>query len=224
MWGTLTKIFSKSNQKYWLLLLLVVLFVVAYTFIKKSISQKQIIEQYSQTLAYNGKQDSIKLFKLNDSLSVYRSNSKDMFFSIKQLKTQNSSLLSQISALKIKNKDLESFTNISTDTKDTAQNIPTVTKHDSVSNAPTFLQATYRDEYLYVQTTMQAQNIQPNKVPVYVSKFIVDRRDSIAIIDYKKYHSILFGIIHWNTTYNTLAFSYNPHEKITVVRTTKIVK
>lgn len=141
--------------------------------------------------------------RLNDSIEVYQAEVKNLFVTQNNLKVKYDKLLAES---KLKPKDVNSVTEIAS----VIHSVDTVyAEVDSFGG----LQAHLSDSFVSIDV-----DVFPDR------KTIIDYEvlDSLTVINVKKKHSWLFGLIKWTEHKNTRVISKNPKSNIVGLQTIEV--
>lgn len=167
--------------------------------------QKHYATSFEETIT--GLQTDIKRerIRLNDSISLYQAEAKVLAFSKKNLEAKYNDLLK---ASITRSKDVNSVTGVSTQT----HSIDTVT-----CLVDTFggIKAQVHDQWARIDVEINRE-----RQAIIGYSF----RDSLTIMTIQKKHSILFGLIKWNSHESTKVISHNPNAEVSALQTVTIIK
>lgn len=143
--------------------------------------------------------------RLNDSISVYQAEVRNLNFTKENLEAKYNKLLK---TSKLKPKDIESVTEVVT----VIHEVDTV-----VAEADSFggIKAQLQDPFVSIDV-----EVQPNL------KTLIDYevRDSLTVINVQKKHSWLFGLIKWKEHKGTRVINHNPKACITNLQTIDVIE
>lgn len=143
--------------------------------------------------------------QLNDSISVYQAEIKNLSFTKDNLEAKYNKLLK---ASKLKPKDVNSVTEIVT----VVHEVDTVwAKTDSFGG----INAQLKDPFVSIDV-----EVQPDM------KTLIDYevRDSLTVVTVQKKHSWLFGLIKWKEHKGTRVINHNPKASITNLQTIDVIE
>ena len=196
---------SKVPAWVWLL---IVVFVLGYSLHQSGLKvqkYKKEADVYENTISDLNQQIKQTEIKMNDSITLYQAEVKNLNYSIDNLNAKYNSLLK---ASRLRAKDVNSVTNIATKVVD---------KDTVVAVKDTFngLRAVYDDRFVRIDVNV-----------LHDLNTIVDYeiRDSLSVINVQKKHSILFGLIKWKSLESTRVINHNPKARIVGLETINVIE
>ena len=143
--------------------------------------------------------------RMNDSTRLHAAEVNNLRMTAENVQAKYDALLA---ASKIKKKDVNKVTTVSTIVMDTVY-VPV--EVDSFGG----LQTGYRDNFIDISV-----DINPEKMATigYAS------RDSLSLILTQKKHSILFGLIKWKSLERTTVINHNPKATISSLETINVIE
>ena len=188
--------------------LLIVTGVLGYSLHKSGIQIKKYKEEasmYENTISNLNQTIRQTEIRLNDSISLYQAEVKNLTYSADNLRAKYNELLE---ASELKAKDVSAMTNV----------VSKVVDRDTVvALRDTFggLKALFKDDFVKIDIS-----VMPDR------KTVIDYeiRDSLTIINVQKRHSILFGLIKWKSWKSTRVINHNPKAKIIGLETINVIE
>lgn len=152
---------------------------------------KQKADALEETVSNQSKKAEISTLALNDSLKVAQANIEDLKVTLSNVKAKYSDLLSKAN---IKPKYVDRVTEIKTTIHDTDTVPVYVDKFGGL---------TAKLDDGYAKIDVQIDTLKRATIDYTVN-------DSLTIINYTKRHSLLFGLIKWNSYSGTRVITHNP--------------
>lgn len=143
--------------------------------------------------------------RLNDSTVVHAARVEDMQMTKKNLEAKCSDLLKKLS---IKPKTVDKYVEVTSLIHDTAW-------VEAVADTFGGMSAKYKDDFADIGVYIDKKRN---------AKFDYSIRDSITVINARKKHSILFGLIKWKGKPKTTVINHNPNAKITEFEAIEVIK
>lgn len=171
---------------------------------KRAKEAKKLADTMENSLSLINQKAEVTTIQLRDSLAVKQAEVEKLQVTNQNLQSLYGDLLK---ATKTRAKDVKELTNISTVTSGTDTVICEV---DSFSG----LKAHWKDNYVDIRVDIDSAR-----------KAVVDYniKDSLTVISYQKKHSILFGLIKWNSYEGCKVVTHNPKSTpVTVVSYTNV--
>lgn len=143
--------------------------------------------------------------RMNDSITLYQAEVRDLNYSADNLKAKYDDLLK---ATELKAKDVGSMTSV----------VSKVANRDTVvALKDTFggLKAVLNDGFVRIDVSVMQDR-----------KTIIDYEvhDSLTVINVQKRHSILFGLIKWKSWKSTRVINHNPKARIVGLETINVIE
>ncbi len=182
---------SKPNITVIFCAVIMVLFGLFTHQAKVAHENKQKADALEQTVSNETKKAEVSKLQLNDSLAVMQANVEDLKVTLNNIKAKYSNLLAKSN---IKPKYVDRVTEIKTTIHDTDTVPVYVDKFGGLT-------AKLDDGYAKI-------NVQIDTLKRATIDYTVD--DSLTIINYTKRHSLLFGLIKWNSYSGTRVITHNP--------------
>lgn len=143
--------------------------------------------------------------RMNDSITLYQAEVKNLNYSADNLKARYNALLK---ASKLKSKDVGAMTSMA---------VKTSSRDTVVALVDTFggFRAVLKDNFVKIDVA-----VRPDR------KTIIDYeiRDSLSVINVQKRHSILFGLIKWKSLKSTRVVNHNPKARIVSLETINVIE
>lgn len=158
-----------------------------------------------KTVSNEGKQTKVTALKLNDSLKVMQAEVEDLQITLDNLRSRYNNLLA---AAKVRPKYIDKIVEIKTVTHDT---VPAVCLVDSFGG----INVRYADEYANINVGIDSSR---NAMIDYTIN------DSLTIINYTKRHSLLFGLIKWDSYKGCKVITHNPRASPNAVVSYNVIK
>lgn len=196
---------SKNALVAGLALIILVFFALFAHQSKVAYKNKAKAEALERTVSNEGAKAEVTELKLNDSLRVMQADVEDLQITIKNLKSRYNNLLA---SSKIRTKYVDRVVEINTVTHDT---VKTICKVDSFGG----MNVKYADNYTKI-------NVDIDSSRHAVIDYTVN--DSLTIINYTKRHSLLFGLIKWNSYKGCKVITHNPKASPNTVISYDIIK
>lgn len=167
--------------------------------------QKKRATSFESTISNLNKEIIQTKIRMNDSLELYQATVDHLTYSKKNIEAQYGELLK---ASKIRPKDINAMTNVSTQ----SHSVDTI-----IAYVDTFggLRAQLNDKWANIDV-----EVKPDRKTIIDYTF----RDSISVIAVQKRHSLLFGLIKWRSLEKTSVISHNPKAQITGLQTIDIIE
>ena len=188
--------------------LLIVVFVLGYSLHQSGLKvqkYKKEADVYENTISNLNQQIKQTEIKMNDSITLYQAEVKNLNYSIDNLKAQYSKLLK---SSRLRARDVQSITNIATKVEDRDTVV-------AVKDTTAGIKAMYCDQFVKINVNV-----------LYNMKTVIDYeiRDSLSVINVQKKHSILFGLIKWKSLESTRVINHNPKARIVGLETINVVE
>lgn len=171
---------------------------------KRAKEAKKLSDTMENSLSLINQKAEVTTIQLRDSLAVKQAEVEKLQVTNQNLQSLYGDLLK---STKTKSKDIKELTNISTATSGVDTVICEV---DSFSG----LKAHWVDNYINIRVDIDSAR-----------RAVIDYniKDSLTVISYQKKHSILFGLIKWNSYEGCKVITHNPKSTpITVVSYTNV--
>lgn len=188
--------------------LLIVVFVLGYSLHQSGLKvqkYKREADVYENTISDLNQQIKQTEIKMNDSITLYQAEVKNLNYSIDNLKAQYSKLLK---SSRLRARDVQSITNIATKVEDRDTVV-------AVKDTTAGIKAMYCDQFVKINVNV-----------LFNMKTVIDYeiRDSLSVINVQKKHSILFGLIKWKSLESTRVINHNPKARIVGLETINVVE
>lgn len=188
--------------------LLIVVFVLGYSLHQSGLKvqkYKKEADVYENTISNLNQQIKQTEIKMNDSITLYQAEVKNLNYSIDNLKAQYSKLLK---SSRLRARDVQSITNIATKVEDRDTVV-------AVKDTTAGIKAMYCDQFVKINVNV-----------LFNMKTVIDYeiRDSLSVINVQKKHSILFGLIKWKSLESTRVINHNPKARIVGLETINVVE
>ena len=188
--------------------LLITVFVLGYSLHQSGLKvqkYKKEADMYENTITDLNQQIKQTEIRMNDSITLYQAEVRNLNYSVDNLKAKYDKLLK---ASELRAKDVQNITNISVKVKD---------KDTVVAVKDTFggLRAVYDDKFVKIDVNV-----------FYDMTTVIDYeiQDSLSVINVQKKHSILFGLIKWKSLESTRVINHNPKARIVGLETINVVE
>lgn len=196
---------SKVPVSVWLLAVIGVMGLMLHQSHRQAMKYKNESEAFESTITDLNQRIRQTEVRMNDSITLYQVEVKDLTYSMDNLQAKYGKLLK---AMELKTKDVGSVTSVTTK----------VTSSDTVvALVDTFggLKAVFSDKFVRMDVA-----VRPDR------KVVLDYeiRDSLSIINVQKKHSILFGLIKWKSLKSTRVINHNPKAKIVSLETINVIE
>lgn len=166
---------------------------------------KNEADMYENTITDLNQQIKQTEIRMNDSITLYQAEVRNLNYSVDNLKAKYGKLLK---ASELKAKDVGSMTNIVT---------KIVYRDTVIAMVDTFggFRSVLDDKFVKI-----AVDVRPDR------NTIIDYevRDSLSVINVQKKHSILFGLIKWKSLKSTRVINHNPKARIVGLETINVVE
>lgn len=192
-------------KNIWPYLVIALLCCALYESSNKAISYHKRADTLETTISNLNQEIKLTKLQLNDSLSVYQAEVKNLTFTKENLQSKYNALLQ---ASKLKPKDVNSVTEVTT----VIHEIDTV-----FAEVDTFGGITARLQDQFV-------NIGVEVLPDLKTLIDYEVRDSLTVLNVQKKHSWLFGLIKWTEHKGTRVINHNPKATITNLQTIDIME
>ena len=188
--------------------LLIVVFVLGYSLHQSGLKvqkYKKEADVYENTISDLNQQIKQTEIKMNDSITLYQAEVKNLNYSIDNLKAQYNKLLK---SSRLRARDVQSITNIATKVEDRDTVV-------AVKDTTAGIKAMYCDQFVKINVNV-----------LFNMKTVIDYeiRDSLSVINVQKKHSILFGLIKWKSLESTRVINHNPKARIVGLETINVVE
>ena len=188
--------------------LLIVVFVLGYSLHQSGLKvqkYKKEADVYENTISDLNQQIKQTEIKMNDSITLYQAEVKNLNYSIDNLKAQYNKLLK---SSRLRARDVQSITNIATKVEDKDTVV-------AVKDTTAGIKAMYCDQFVKINVNV-----------LFNMKTVIDYeiRDSLSVINVQKKHSILFGLIKWKSLESTRVINHNPKARIVGLETINVVE
>lgn len=142
---------------------------------------------------------------MNDSVKIHAARVKAMDITRKNLEARCGNLIKQ---LDLKPKEIHHYSETSTIIHDT---VTVIAETDTFGG----IKARYSDEFANIGVSISKDR---------KALFDYTIKDSLTIFNHQKKHSILFGLIKWNSTEKTTIVNHNPKAVITNFQSINVFK
>lgn len=188
--------------------LLAVIGILGYSLYKSTLQirkYKDEADMYENTITDLNQQIKYTEIRMNDSISLYQAEVRNLNYSADNLTAKYNKLLK---SMELKAKNINSMTNVvsKVESRDTV-----VAVRDTFGG----LEARYDDSFVKIDVS-----VKPNM------KAVIDYeiRDSLSVIHVQKRHSILFGLIRWKSLKSTRVINHNPKARIVGLETINVIE
>jgi len=143
--------------------------------------------------------------RMNDSVMLYQAEVRNLTYSVDNLRSKYDRLLKASST---KPKDVGTMTNVVS---------KVVSKDTVIALKDTFggFRALFDDKFVKIDVS-----VRPDRSAIIDYEI----RDSLTIINVQKRHSILFGLIKWNSWKSTKVINHNPKARIVELETINVIQ
>lgn len=188
-----------------LMALLLALGAVCAGYRDQYLKQKERASSFENTITDLRQDISMEKLRLNDSVELYQAQVKSLTFSRDNLQSMYGDLLK---ASKLRPKDVSSMVNVGLSAR-------------SVDTVPVLVD-TFGGTHARLEDKWATIDVEINKERQ--ACFDYEFRDSLSVLEIKKKHSLLFGLIKWTSLEATRVISHNPKSKITGLQTIEVIK
>ena len=143
--------------------------------------------------------------RLNDSTMLHAARVENLQMTKKNLEAKCGDLLKQLS---VKPKTVEKYVEVTSTVHDTAW-------AEVLTDTFGGMSARYKDDFANIGVYIDKKRN---------AKFDYSIKDSITVVNARKKHSILFGLIKWKGKPKTTVINHNPNAKITEFEAIEIMK
>lgn len=158
---------------------------------KVALHNKLKADALEKTVSNTGRKAKVTEIRLNDSITAMQAETEDLKITLENLRSKYNNLLA---AAKTRPKDVDKIVEVKT----TTHSVDTVIcKVDSFGGLTARLEDGYADIKVNIDSCRNA-----------AIDYTVN--DSITIINYTKRHSLLFGLIKWNSYQGSKVITHNP--------------
>lgn len=197
--------FKSILKSIWPYLVIALLCCALYESSNKAISYHMKANTLESTISDLNQEIKLTKLQLNDSISVYQAEVKNLTFTKTNLESKYNALLK---ASKLKPKDVNSVTEVTT----VIHEIDTV--YAEVDNFGG-ITAQLQDQFV---------NIDVEVMPDLKTVIDYEVKDSLTVINVQKKHSWLFGLIKWTEHKGTRVVNHNPKATITNLHTIDVME
>lgn len=189
----------------WPYLVIVLLGFAVWESNHRAYRYQQLSDTFEETISDLDQKIQYTQLQLNDSVSLYQAEVRDLSYSKDNLEAKYNNLLA---ASKLKSKDVNTITEITS----VIHQIDTV-----IAEVDSFggIRASVQDPFINIDV-----EVMPNRNTVidYAVK------DSLTVINVQKKHSWLFGLIKWKEHKDTRVINHNPKATITNLQTIDVLE
>lgn len=192
-------------KKVWPYIVIALLCVALWESNDRAIKYHRLSNTFESTISDLNQEIKHTQIRLNDSITLYQAEVKNLSYSKNNLKAKYDQLLK---ASKLKPKDVGSVTEIVT----VVHQIDTV-----IAEADTFGGMTARLQDPFVRIDVEVK-------PDLKTLIDYEVRDSLTVITVQKKHSWLFGLIKWKEHKSTRVINHNPKAHIVNLKTIDVLE
>jgi len=189
----------------WLLIVIGILVGMLHRSHMEVVKYRDESEMFENTISNLNQKIRQTEVRMNDSITLYQAEVKNLTYSIDNLQARYGKLLK---ASKLKAKEVGTMTNV----------VSKVVSRDTVvALKDTFggFRALFKDNFVSIDVA-----VAPDRKAVINYEI----RDSLTVINVQKRHSILFGLIKWKSLKSTRVMSHNPKAKIIGLETINVIE
>ena len=192
-------------KKVWPFIIMALLCFALWESNSRAIKYHKLSDTFENTISDLNREIKHTQLRLNDSITLYQAEVRNLNYSKDNLKAKYDKLLN---ASKLKPKDVGSITEVVT----VIHQVGTVMAESDAFGGIT---ANLQDPFISIDVEVK---------PDLNTLIDYEMRDSLTVITVQKKHSWLFGLIKWKEYKNTRVINHNPKASITNLQTIDVLE